>query len=476
MKSPFLLSIFKKNIHVIKHLNTILIKKLKKLCKSNDLIIYENITIYHYSKKTIIPLLIIDANRGIYIFEHKEWSFDDLKNSTISKSSHQSSTDQSLSYENRQEFIKQKFNELSHSDGVPIYNFLLMENLDRDQYDYLDDSFKILLPFEKIIFNDTLESELAMKLQENIPILKEPSKLIDIIGNLFIQYTIIDDMGRKYVATQEQIEFIDYESNNTLTIYAEETSGKTSAIILKALLYVLKYPKKNVVIVKPTIFDCDMLKHILNITIEYSMVEVDIDAINIVTPEEFTSRKIKKSDLIICDDTELLEHNFLTKIKTIQKNRALILVTSDKNVNPNFSFSKQFRLATQNFVFKKENQNNKVLEIISNLLKNNSAKDILVFSNSQNREILLNKLELLVPGKAGFFDCSDNLIDQDLSKILLQTYENISTLGSKFILLTDVESIPFEIIEYTAKRCSNTTYIIYKDQSEKINNLITKLA
>ncbi|QOY51528.1 hypothetical protein [Candidatus Sulfurimonas baltica] len=475
MKLSFLHSIFKQNTLSTKYLETILIKNLRKICKKNSILIYEDITIYHHSKKLTFPLLLIDINRGLYIFEQKLWSFDDLKNSTISESSHQASTDNGLSYENRQEFIKQKFNELIHCDGVHIYNFLLMENLDRDQYEHLDDSFKRLLPFEKIIFKDSNELEMSTKLQENISLQIKPSKLIDIIGNLFVQYTVLDYNGQKYIATLEQIEFIDHEFNNTVTLYAEEGSGKTSAIVLKALLYILKHPKKNLLIIKPTLFDCDVLKHLLNITIEHSMIEIDIDSIDIITPKDFISKKIKKTDLIICDDIELLEQNFLTKIKTIQKNRPLILVTSKKDADADFSFTKKFICKTQNFLFEQSNHIDKALEIITNLLYSNSAKDILLFCNSDNREIILNQLELLIPGKSGLFDSSNNLIDQDLNKLLLHTYENISTISSKFILLLDVESIPLEIVEYIAKRCSDTTYIIYDNESEKINNLITKL-
>lgn len=476
MKLSFLYSIFKQNSLPAKHLETSLVKNLIKICKTNSILVYEDITIYHHSKKLILPLLLIDINRGLYIFEQKWWSFDDLKNSTISKSSHQDPSDNGLSYEYRQEFIKQKFNELIHCDGVPIYNFLLMENLDRDQYGYLDDSFKRLLPFEKIIFRDSNELEISTKLQKNISLQTKPSKLIDIIGNLFVQYTVLDSDGQKHIATLEQIEFIDCEINNTLTLYAEEGSGKTSAIVLKSILHILKYPKKNLLIIKPTLFDCDTLKHLLNITIEHSMIEIDIDSIKIVTPQEFTSKKMKKTDLIICDDVELLDKSFLTKIKTIQKNRPLILVTSNKNADADFSFSKKFICKTQNFQFEQSSHIDKALEIITNLLHNNNAKDILLFSNSENREIILKQLELLIPGKSGLFDSSNNLIDHDLSKLLLHTYENVSTISSKFILLLDVETIPLEIIEYTAKRCSDTTYIIYDNESEKINNLITKLA
>ena len=70
---------------------------------------------------------------GIYLFEYKEWSYDDLKNATVSKATNQDSSDKSLAYEKTHEFIRQKFNELTHNDGVEIHNYLLMENLNSDE-------------------------------------------------------------------------------------------------------------------------------------------------------------------------------------------------------------------------------------------------------------------------------------------------------------------------------------------------------
>lgn len=436
---------------------------------------YEDITIYHHTEDFLIPLLIIDTYRGIFLFEYKDWSYNDLKNSTISKASHQDSSDQSLSYENKQEFIRQKFNELSHNDGVPLHNFLLMENLNTEQYDYLDNSFKELLPFEKIIFNDTAESEIIKKLQSSTDVQKNPYNLVDIVGNLFIQYTILTDEEEKYVATEEQIEFIDSDNIGTSTIYGVEKSGKTSAIILKALKFALDNPRKKTIIIKPTHLDCDMLKHALNITIEHAMIEIDIDSITIITPDEFILKKIKKADLLICDDTERIDMGFLSKIRVLQKSRELVLVTSNIGDN-NFSLTKPFNKSTDNFVFMKDEYNKEFMIILTKLLQNNFPEEILVFTTSQNRELLINKVESLIPNKVTALDSSNNLINQNLDKLLIQTYDEISTLSSKFILLLDIENIPIEDLLYASKRSTNFTYIIYENESEKVKSLKTKLA
>ena len=146
MNLSSIFSLFKKKPKTRKLPDSLLIKKLKEVSKNNGLSIYENITIYHHTQSFFIPLLILDPTRGIYLFEYKEWSYDDLKNATVSKATNQDSSNKSLAYQKTHDFIKQKFNELTHNDGVPIYNYLLMENLNSDEYKHLDDSFKELLP------------------------------------------------------------------------------------------------------------------------------------------------------------------------------------------------------------------------------------------------------------------------------------------------------------------------------------------
>ena len=66
-------SFFKKNKH--KNLGlpeSLLLKKLKLLAQENNFVIFENITIYHHTKNFFIPLLILEKQRGIFLFEYKD--------------------------------------------------------------------------------------------------------------------------------------------------------------------------------------------------------------------------------------------------------------------------------------------------------------------------------------------------------------------------------------------------------------------
>ena len=97
-----LTSIFKKNKKKLILPESLLTKKLKDIVKEKKLLLYENVTIYHQSIKFFIPLLIIDSKHGIYLFEYKNWSYDELRNSTIHKATNEESKRNSLSFERTQ--------------------------------------------------------------------------------------------------------------------------------------------------------------------------------------------------------------------------------------------------------------------------------------------------------------------------------------------------------------------------------------
>jgi len=210
-----------------------LIKKLKYISMSNELLIYKDITIYHYSKSFDIPLLILDQKRGIYLFEYKEWSYDELKKSTIKKAHKQLKNRDTLAFEESQDVIRQQLFKLTQNDDIKIYNYLLMQNLNEQEYEHLDDSFKELLPKDKIMFNNSSNEDILKKLQDvSKPIETLPSAS-KIISALLVQYSIVDHDKTLQLATCEQMKFIDAKLSNHITLNAKVGSGKTSSILLK---------------------------------------------------------------------------------------------------------------------------------------------------------------------------------------------------------------------------------------------------
>ncbi len=489
-------SFFKKKEKTLKLPESLLIKKLKEISEKNSLSIYENITIYHHTQSYFIPLLILDPNRGIYLFEYKEWSYDDLKNATVSKATNQESSNKNLAFEKTHEFIKQKFNELTHNDGVAIYNYLLMPNLNSDEYTHLDESFAELLPYQKIMFNDSSDIEIFDKIKDTPrPKFPMPDEA-NIMGNLLVQYLILSKGKKIHLATNEQIDFIESNEKGIQTLSGCSYSGKTSSLLLKAILENLRHPELKIIIIEPTILACDILKKKLLDIVEYAIIEVDITQIEIITPIALINKhlmKLKKptldivlhvddilmkknfsiADLIICDDSNLLDIKFIEYLEHIQKNASLILVNEEIN-NPTFQLKDSFKTKKTKVIFKQANQYAKALQIVSKLLEENQPSDILIVSDNLNKRNLKEDLEFFIEGSSLSIDANNNLENQNLDSLLLCSYTQISGMQSKYTILIDIEEASLNEIEYAINLANESSYIIYEDESQNINTLKEK--
>ncbi|MCK9491794.1 MAG: hypothetical protein M0Q24_06860 [Sulfurimonas sp.] len=492
-----LFSTFKKKQQTLKLPDSLLIRQLKEISKKNDLSLYKNITIYHHAKEYFIPLLILDKKRGIFLFEYKEWSYDDLKNSTVSKASHQDSNAQSIAYEKTHEFIRQKFNELTHKDGVPIYNYLLMQNLNSDEYEHLNSSFRELLPLNKILFNDSDEEQIIQKLND-VPCLKTPIlKEADIMGNLLVQYLILSKDKSLNLATSSQIEFIETDLKKLITLNGVASSGKTSSILLKSILEILKNPKLKIIIIEPTRLACDLLKQKLLNIIEYAIIEIDLNSIEIITPldllnrhlsklnkpklelvlhinEKLMKKSFKAADLIICDDTKILPLEFIDYLIHIQKKSLLILVNADSKRESNFILKDNFKTTKAEVIFKRANQHAKSLQIISTLLEEYESKDILIISDNLSKKKLLDDLDGFVEERVIAVDSSLSLISQDLNGLLLCSYSDIASMNSKIVILMDIEDTSLNQLEYAATLAQKTLFILHEKECQNIKILKEK--
>ena len=491
MNLNFLTKFFQKEEKALSFLDSILVKKLKTIAVINELDLYTNIPIYHHAKSYLIPLILLDKEHGLYIFEKKEWSYDELKNAKVEKSQNQISSKDSLAYQNTQDIIHTKFNELVHNDGVPIYNYLLMENLNADEYEHLDDSFKELLPKDRIIFSDTQAEDIVKKL-ELIPKQELPSR-DDILGNLFIQYTILDTDLQLHMCTNEQMKFIDAQISTTTILSGKGSTGKSSTILLKALLYKLENPTKNILIIKPTKLAADIFKKKLLETIEHAIVEIDLASISVLTPVELLNlhlTKLKKeplvknlfidpllmqkkfdtADFIFCDDVDLLEKVFVEYLQHIQQNKPLVLVDAHAK-DSDFIFTRTYGKEKREVHFLQTHPHAKALQLIAKLLENNDAKDILVVANSLSKEKLNEDLEFFIKDKALLLDSSKNLIDQDFNSLCLTTYNDIVGLQTKHLIMLDLCFTKLSALELAFRLAQESVYVLYDEECDEIRTL-----
>jgi len=487
MKLNFLSSIFKQNNKTLQTLPSLLIKELKSLANLENILVYENATLYHNVEKVTIPFFILDSSKGIYLFEYKKWSYDDLKNASISKASQQDSTQDTLAFDKKQEFIDSILKEKLNLK-VPIYNFLLMENLNADDYEHLDSSFKELLPKNRIIFNDTLQKEIVDKLS-NVSnseyIIPNPT---DIISSLFPQYTI-HNKKNIFLSSKEQLEFIHQDLQNNIILNGVEGSGKTSTIVSKVIFEKMQNKDINIIIIQPTTIACQKLKNRLS--------PFNLNSIEIITPMELINkhlRKLKKkqlevvlhidsklmkdtfncADLIICDDSHLVSYEFITYLKHLQKKKPLILVQDYISENGNtliHNLNKNYRHKNHQIIFKQANPHAKSLQIIAKLLKNHKAKDILVVSDNLRKNQLFEDLEYFIKDKAILLDSSQNLFVDKLDGLVLSSYKQISSMETKFVILLDTCISPPNEVHYAINLSTDSSFIIYEEESNDIKEL-----
>ena len=486
--NPF--SIFQKDKSNLIVPDSILVKRIKSLAKNSNLQVFSNIAIYLHRQSYNIELMLYDNTRGIYIFEIKKWSFDDLKNATIAKAQNQEHSSNTLAYDKTQEIIKRKFNEITHSDGPKIYNYLLMENLSAEEYEHLDDSFKTLLPKDKIIFSDSLTSDIFKKLENEEKI--EVENPVQNLETLFTQYTKLQDDGTFLFCTPKEMEFLDSPLKATTHFSINSQEAKGSLLLLKAIIEIFKKQSRKIIIVKPSILARDIAyKKMLDI-VEHGIIEFDMNAIELLTPLELINRhlnKLKKpmlhdlsaldpqllkksydaADLIICDDAVLLHNTFIQYVQHIQKNKKVLFVNlSDSEHSLEYE-------TTSSVEFLKTNPLAKTMQLLQKFSQQHiPAEDILVVSNPENKEKLKEDLKYFLAEKTIDIESSKTLLEHNLKELKLSTYDDIFELNTKHIILLDLCDYNENQIEYAFNLATNSVYVLYDHSCEMIDMLKEK--
>ncbi len=496
MNLTFLSSLFKPTSKTLSVPDSMLIKKLKSLSHHSNLIFFSDVAIYHHSQKYQIPLFMLDELRGLYIFEIKSWSYDDLKNATIQKAEHQASSQETLSFDNTQEIIRKKFNELTHNDGVPIFNYLIMENLSADEYEHLNDSFKKLLPLNKLIFSDSPQAEIFEKLQKASAENHSLPSANEILGTLLIQYAILDENNDLRLCTQEQIDFINKPLKPVTEFNGAQRSGKSNILLLKALVEHLNAPKKKILILKPTLLACDILKKKLLDIVEHAIVEVDLTSIEILTPIELVNRHLDKlkreqlsatlyiddklmhknfhaANIIMCDDAFLYDENFIAYLYHLQKKSTLLLVNPTKTTEK-ASLKENFLPDNREVYFHNMNPHAKTLHLVHKYLQTSKPEDILIISNASTREKLIEDLNSYIESKTYLLDSSQHLIYQNFEGLTLATYQDINTLSAKHTIILDLYSTSMQEIEYAFNIATTSVNVIYEEDCQEITSLKAK--
>jgi hypothetical protein len=472
MKFNFFSKLFKKdNKNKLITPDSILLKKLKSACQNNNYKVLENTVVYHHAQKIEIPLMVLIPKRGLYIFEYKDWTYEDISNYEITRSQNNEQSKNTLAYDKTNNFINTKFNEILHSDCTKTYNFLIAENLSYVDYEHLSEDKKSLLPEMKIIFSDNEEDEILKKL---IDVSQEDEDMPDadfVLANLLTQYLVLQK-GAISLATQEQIEYIDDvkeidKSPNITSLNGLALSGKTTALVLKAVHLKLLSSSNSVTIIEPTTLSCDIVKQYILELIEYSIVNVDITSIKVFTPQEFLLSK--PSEYVLCDDSSLIDDAQLQKIVQKSNKSCLTLVNPTQEYENYYKLTKSFHNKID-IEFIKSNPYVAAMQYIEKFSRNDE-KNILCVSTAETGEKLSEDLESYIETEAVLLDSSKKLIDHEKRFLTLSDYKNINAQRSDIVILLDVCEVSQQELSYAINLADEKVYLLYEDECASISTL-----
>jgi len=472
MKSNFLLNIFKKRKKKNKLTtpDSILVKKLKSICLENNYNVLENISIYHHSDSINIPLMVLDPKRGLYIFEYKDWSYEDLNKYELQKSHNNEQSKNTLAYDKISNFINLKYNEILHNDCVKVFNYLLTENLTYKDYQHLSQEKKELLPNEKIIFSDTDEFDILKKLNDCCDIDDNLESSSFILANLLTQYLVLNKRIAT-LATEEQIAYIDdsldYNDNvGIISLNGLAQSGKTSTLILKAIYLKLLSEQNSVTIIEPTALSCDIVKQSILELIEYSIINIDVTSINVYTPDEFLNSKA--SLYVFCDDASLIEDLKLEEIILKSAKSKLTLVNPTESYEHFYKLTKSFHTKID-IEFLQQNPFAKAMHLIEDNIK--LDKTVLCASSLDSSEKLSEDLSSYLDNDTVLLDSSKKLIDQDKRPLTVCDYQNIYAQRNDIVILLDVCELSIQELSYAINLANEKVYIVYQDECDNIITL-----
>lgn len=454
-----------------------LLETMYSLKEHTNLTIYDSLTIFLHKRSYDIPLLVYDAYRGLYLFEVKKWSYDELKDATLTPTQKAQHAENTLSYTTMQEGIKRKLDEVIHTSDIPIHNYLLMTNLSSHEYKSLDASLQERLLEDKIIFSNMDDNAIIKKLSQEEESLSSYGSAEQIVGALLTQYTILSQENELFLANEEQKAFIDAKLPHFSTLNAAPKSGLSTTLLLKVIFEILKNPAQKAIIIKPTTLSKDILHRTFLEIIEHGIIEFDVLSLTILTPTEVESKLKKRNsalaDMVFCDDTTLMPDTFIDKLKSSQKKTTLLLADANDE-NPTFTLNQSYVLQNRPLFFYKTNPHAKALQLVTQLLKRKKAEDIIIVSSSLNRDKLLDDLQSFIKDEAKIVNSSIGLAFQELDELKLATYEDLLDVPFKDAILLDVEDTTDQELQYCINHADDSVHILYKEESEKIQQLKEK--
>lgn len=473
----FVSKFFKPNIEIVeKSADNELIKHLNHLANGTDGLFFYDFNLYYIDKYRKIQYLFYLPHHGIYIANQIDYTFDDLKNSTISKASNtkQSTTN----FEDSESMIRQKLDDILSFNEIEYSRFIYMSELLESEYDNLDDSFKELLPIEKIIFSDTPPDAILQKLKSLLEYNKNtlPTKTISIA----LQSHLIlpsKQQSEARLLDKEQINFINSDlGSEVITLYGKHNSGKSTAIISRALLELLQDRQKQILITTKTVLAADLLRKELVNILTCAAININLKNIQFIPSDELNefinSKKHLELDTIYCDDSHLYDESILDLLrlsKPAKQSLVLVRKTSDSLID------KKVIELTNNYCDKIDTEHLKtdsetllpmLLTKIHSKFFDDKKRSMIICKDQDTLNMCKNALDEYFGIKSQITDDSFSLQYHDFSNIFLTNLENTHGVHAPHVFYI-AKAEDSDIGYIISRALESATIITYSDISNK---------
>ncbi|NPA66129.1 MAG: hypothetical protein GXO11_04515 [Epsilonproteobacteria bacterium] len=475
---------FSSNQHSDKTISPI-ITLIEEYAKTKEYFFFRDMTIYHRSKSIKVPLMLFIQKIGIVLFSIKEWDYKDLENATLKRTSYLDDNENTLAFDNIQRFISEKLLDIAQIEDIHFVNFAILPRIAFKEYTLLDNSIKTLLPEEKILFEDTTLEDIDKKLSLLTSEKQyDPNKIIPFI---YSEYMIIDQ-NNIALANEEQRAFIDTQLHSIKNISAKRISGKTHTLILKALKEKLYNPEKKITIIAPTKLHIYILRQLLLQLLEKSCIILDMAEFSFFTPEElieFHAKKINKelmtykkvdpillkkeifiAELILCDDANLFDREFITYLKKQQQKYSLCFI-NEQELTPTYIFTQTY---LENKVeFHPNNSSSYLFTTLYNLLENDINASILIFTEIDEEKSLAEDIKNYTGITTNFIE-QDNIQNIDKSQIQIAPLKSSIPLRAEYVFILTTDDTNLEDLTYLLNASKKTTFVLYNEENKTIKD------
>ena len=475
--------------------------RIQEFAKNRQLIYYKSIPIFHRHEKEHINSFILDSHRGMYFINSVDWRLKDIEDATISLATPDKKDSADIQVDSVHKFIKQKFNEILHTEGCALTNILVLNHITKEHYEELDESFHKLMPKERLIFADDTDEDIEKTLHCALEYFEEPLETSMLLGALFFHLNIMPDNLHKNfsILTQEQYDFVSCKLPSFSTLSGTYGTGKTSLILLKAIYELLINPEYKIVIIMPTLAVCDMLKKELLDIIEYAIIDIDLLSIQILSPQQLIAQHHQKlyknesfnfakitpkmfsnqshsADILFCDDSYLLDDEFIRYIKKQQSKKKLSLVTKESlDGKHDYHLTHLFRSTSTILDICHSEKPNSANNI--HLLEGNAYMHIMVilrdkFTQSDYPKILiaapypqfalkiLDEINSYYGKIAILFKSDEGLLNQELEHIMIASIDELSHLQREHVIVVKDENTNETHLCHAIGRAAKSLYLI----------------